>query len=285
MSEAKATVSSFPRVAILGGGVIGGTLISALRVTGWPQDRIVVAEKEPARAAALREGHGITVDDKVASVVKGADVVIIAVKPQDVEATLAEFSAVLATDALVVTVAAALPAAFYESRLPSGTPLVRVMPNTPSIVAQGATAVARGRNATAEHITIVKSMLRATGLIVQVEEPAFDAVTAVSGCGPAYFYAMVEALIEAGIAHGLDRLLATQLAAQTFIGAARLLTESGESPQGLRKKVASPGGTTQAALAAMQEAGLQDVVSAGTGAAVARAQEMAKELGANPGTK
>ena len=282
MSEAeKSKKSPFPRVAIIGGGVMGGTMISALRVTGWPSESVVVAEKDPARAAALKELHGIEVDPSVPKMIKGAQVVIIAVKPQDVEAVLKEFGKALDPGALVVTVAAALPTAFYEKRLPSGTPVIRAMPNTPVIIAQGATALAGGKHAEDEHFITVQSMLRATGLLVKVPEDAMDAVTAVSGSGPAYFYAVVEALTEAGVAQGLDRILATQLAAQTFVGAARLLVESGETPQGLRKKVASPGGTTQAALDALHHAGLQDVISAGTRAAATRAKEMAKELGAS----
>ncbi|MCJ7827026.1 MAG: pyrroline-5-carboxylate reductase, partial [Demequinaceae bacterium] len=160
----------------------------------------------------------------------------------------------------------------------SGTPVIRAMPNTPAIVAQGATAIAGGKHAREEDFGTVQSLLRATGLVIKVPEDALDAVTAVSGSGPAYFYAVVEALTEAGVAQGLDRILATQLAAQTFVGAARLLIESGDTPQSLRRRVSSPGGTTNAALEAMSHAGLQDVISAGAKAAVARAHEMAAEL-------
>lgn len=280
MNESPEQKSPFPRVAIIGGGVMGGTLITALRVTGWPASRIVVSEKDPTRAAALNELHGIVMEAKISDAIKGADVVILAVKPQDLAAAMKEFGKNLGSDAMVVSVAAALPTSFYEKHLPSGTPVVRAMPNTPTIVAQGATALTAGKHATDEHLSIVGSMLRATGLIVLVEEGAFDAVTAVSGSGPAYFYAMVEALTEAGVAQGLDRILATQLAAQTFVGAARLLVESGETPQMLRKKVSSPGGTTLAALDAMHHAGLQDAVSAGARAAAHRSREMAKELDA-----
>jgi pyrroline-5-carboxylate reductase len=130
-------------------------------------------------------------------------------------------------------------------------------------------------------VALVGAMLRATGLVVKVDEAQLDAVTGVSGSGPAYFYAMVEALIEGGVALGLDRLVATQLAAQTFVGAARLLVETGETPQALRAKVSSPGGTTVAALKAMDDAGLPGVVAAGVQAAAARAKEMAEELGSD----
>lgn len=258
---------------------MGGTIVGALLAAGWGPDAIVVSEKDEARASALRETHGVTLDSSLSSAVASAGIVVIAVKPQDVAAVLAIVGPALAPGALVVSVAAGLPAAFFEARLPAGTPVIRAMPNTPAIVSQGATAVASGRNATANHVALAGAMLRSTGLVVNVDEADLDAVTAVSGSGPAYFYAMVEALIEAGVGQGLDRLVATQLATQTFVGAARLLVESGETPQALRAKVSSPGGTTLAALRAMEAAGLADVIRAGAQAAAARAKEMGKEFG------
>lgn len=257
---------------------MGGTILTALRVMGWAPDRVTVAERNGARAEALRETAGVAVLSGVAEAVAEADVVVIAVKPQDAAETLIEISAALKPSALVLTVAAGLKTAFYEERLPEGTPVVRAMPNTPAIVAHGATALTKGTHATDQHLALVTAMLRATGLVVKVEEEQLEAVTAVSGSGPAYFYAMVEALTEAGVAQGLDRLLATQLAAQTFVGAAKLLQDSGDTPQTLRKKVSSPGGVTLAALEAMSSAGLQDVISAGARAAVARSLEMGEEL-------
>lgn len=273
-------MSQPPRVAIIGGGVMGGTIVTALRVAGWPQERIVVAERESNRAGALAEGHGVEVTSEVAEAAAEADVVVIAVKPQDTAATLEAIAPVYASGALVLTVAAGLPASFYEDRLPEGAPVVRCMPNTPSIVARGASALAAGTHATDEHLGLARAILQATGLLVTVEESQLDAVTAVSGSGPAYFYAVVEALTEAGVAQGLDRALATQLAAQTFVGAAHLLMESGDTPQTLRKRVSSPGGTTIAALEAMEHAGLQGVISAGANAAAARSKELGAELSA-----
>lgn len=272
------SLTEAPRVAILGGGVMGGTLVTALRVAGWPTEAIVVAEREGVRAGALREGHGIEVTDDVAAAVTNADVVVIAVKPQDTGSVLEVVRPAYKEGALIFTVVAGLSCDFYESRLPAGTPVVRSMPNTPSIVARGATAIAAGAHASSEHLALATGMLRATGMVVTVEESQMDAVTAVSGSGPAYFYAMVEALTEAGVAQGLDRVLATQLAAQTFVGAAHLLMESGDTPQTLRKRVSSPGGTTIAALDALEHAGLQGVISAGANAAAARSKELAQEL-------
>jgi pyrroline-5-carboxylate reductase len=273
------TMPEAPYVTILGGGVMGGTIVTALRVAGWSQDRIKVVEKDSVRASALREGHGIEVTDSVVKAVTDADIVVIAVKPHDTVAVLEEVKPAFKNGALLFTVVAGLPTSFYENLLPDGTPVVRAMPNTPSIVARGATAIAAGKNAKDTHIALSTAMLRATGLVVTVSEDQMDAVTAVSGSGPAYFYAMVEALTEAGVAQGLDRVLATQLAAQTFVGAAHLLMESGDTPQTLRKRVSSPGGTTIAALEAMEHAGLQGVISAAANAAAARSKELAAELG------
>lgn len=278
MSE-ETTTSASPRVAVIGGGVMGGTIITAIRVAGWPVEGITVAEKDKDRAAALQEAHGIRASASISEAVDGAEVIVVAVKPQDADAALAQIASAYKPGALVITVAAGLQTSFYESRLPDGAPVVRCMPNTPAIVARGATAIAAGSHASTQHLGLAEAMLRATGLVVTVREEDLDAVTAVSGSGPAYFYAVVEALTEAGVAHGLDRTLATQLAAQTFVGAAQLLMESGDTPQTLRRRVSSPGGTTIAALEAMEHAGLQGVLSAGANAAAARSKELAQELG------
>ncbi len=281
MSETDNSTSQAPRVAVIGGGVMGSTLLTALQVGGWPQDCIIVAERDADRANALAATHGIEVTGDPAVAVKDAEVIIIAVKPQDAEATLAAIKPAFTPHALVVSVAAGLSAAFFEKHLGADTVVVRAMPNTPAIVAHGATAIAAGTNANDAHLAIVGEILRATGLVVTVTEEEIDAVIAVSGSGPAYFFALVEALTEAGVAQGLDRDVATALATQTFVGAARLLQESGDTPQVLRKRVSSKGGTTLAALEAMANAGLQDVVSAGARAAAHRAKEMGEELG-NP---
>ncbi|GIG55015.1 pyrroline-5-carboxylate reductase [Demequina activiva] len=278
MSE-ETTQSQAPRIAVVGGGVMGGTILTALRVGGWPDAKIVVAEQDRGRRDALAEAHGIHATGSISEAVEGAEAIVIAVKPQDAAEAMDAVAQTYKPGALVLTVAAGLPASFYEARLPEGSPVVRCMPNTPAIVAHGATAIAAGAHATQEHLGLAGAILRATGLVVAVKhEEQLDAVTAVSGSGPAYFYAVVEALAEAGVQQGLDRVLATQLAAQTFVGAARLLMESGDTPSTLRQRVSSPGGTTIAALEAMQEAGLPAVIKAGADAAAARSQQLGEEL-------
>ncbi|WP_062462533.1 pyrroline-5-carboxylate reductase [Demequina soli] len=273
-----ATTSPLPSVAVIGGGVMGGTLITAMKVAGWPGGSITVANRGEERRQALVEGHGIRGTADAIEAVRGAGVVVLAVKPQQMGEVLAGIADAVAPGALVMTVAAALPASFYEDRLPAGTPVVRVMPNTPSVVGRGATSVSAGAHATEEHLLLAETMLRATGLVVRVPEEQIDAVIAVAGSAPAYFFAIVEALTEAGVMQGLDRELATLLAQQTFTGAAQLLAESGDTPQELRRRVSSPGGTTLAALDAMANAGLQGVISAGANAAVARSKELGAQL-------
>ncbi|WP_084077448.1 pyrroline-5-carboxylate reductase [Demequina sp. NBRC 110057] len=279
MTEPTVSPSTAPRVAIIGGGVMGGTLVTALRVAGWPTDRIVVVERDEARSRGLREGHGIQVGTDVAAAVMDADVIVIAVKVYDTADALARLAPVYKPGALVLTVVAGLTTAFYEQRLPEGAPVVRSMPNTPSIIGHGATAIAGGAHADEGHMALTVDMLKATGLVVTVEESQMDAVTAIAGSGPAYFYAFVEALTEAGVGQGLDRDLATQLAAQTFLGAARLLVDTGDTPDVLRKRVSSPGGTTIEALKALSDAGLDGVVAAGADAAARRSRQLADELG------
>lgn len=278
MSTAPAPLPDARKVAVVGGGVMGSVVVSALLAAGWDSASISVSTRTEERAESVRAAHGVTVELDAAVAVRDADVVVLAVKPQDMAVALDQIAGAVASNALVITVAAALPAAFYEARLPDGIAVVRAMPNTPSAIGLGATGIAAGANATATHLQLAAGMLRSTGLVVAVDEAQIDAVGAVSGSGPAYFYAFVEALTEAGIAQGLDRTLATQLAAQTFAGAAQLLHESGESPQQLRQNVSSKGGTTLAGLAAMESRGLQGVVAAGVNAAVSRTKELGAEL-------
>lgn len=257
---------------------MGSTLVTAVTVAGWSTDDVVVVERDPVRAEALTQAHGVRTLDDVSEAVRDADIVVVAVKPQDAASVLELIGPNLTERAWVLSVAAGLPASFYEQRLPDGTAVVRCMPNTPAIVARGATAVAAGTHATVAHLAGAERILSATGLVVTVDESDLDAVTAVSGSGPAYFYAVVEALAEAGARLGLEPDLATRLAAQTLIGAAHLLAESGDTPQELRRRVSSPGGTTVAALETMAERNLTDVIGAGADAASRRSRELAADL-------
>ena len=264
-----------PAVAVLGGGVMGGTLVAALRTAGWPGDRLTVADQDADKAAALAREHGVRTAgnrDAVAS----ADVVLLAVKPDVVPAVLADLAPVLRAGALVVSVAAGVPLRVYEDALPAGTPVVRVMPNTPALIGKGASAIAPGRAAGDEHLALVERMLAATGLVERVAEKHLDAVTALSGSGPAYAFYVIDALAEAGVLLGLPRDLASRLAVATVEGAAAMVAQTGDHPVVLRERVSSPGGTTVAGVAALDA----HAVRAGLVAGVRAAAERSRELGA-----
>lgn len=276
MNDIAPTSSS--TVTIIGGGVMGGAIAAAVRGGGWSADAVTVADRNTETLADLAAAHGLATATDLAEAVRGADVIVFAVKPQDAAEVLAAFSAQVKHGAMLLTVAAGLPTSYYEARLPPGTAVVRAMPNTPSLVGHGATAIAAGASATDAHLALAARVLAGTGLVITVEESQISAVGAVSGSGPAYFYALVEALIESGITLGLDRNVATALANQTLIGAGRLLESSGASAGELRARVSSKGGTTLAALEAMSDAGLQTVVAVGLSAADRRTRELAAEL-------
>lgn len=257
---------------------MGGAIAAAVRAAGWPAEAVTVADKNTETLADLAATHGLVTTTNLAEAAQGADVIVFAVKPQDATEVLAELSPHVKPGAMLLTVAAGLPTSYYEQRLPHGTAVVRAMPNTPALVGFGATAIAAGSTATEDHLALASRVLAATGLVVTVTESEISAVGAVSGSGPAYFFAFVEALIESGITLGLDRDVATSLANQTLIGAGRLLESSGASAGELRSRVSSKGGTTLAALGAMSDAGLQTVVAVGLSAADRRTKELAAEL-------
>ena len=276
MSESKSTPTTF--IAVLGGGVMGGAIAAGAIASGWPATQVTVADKNADALAALASAHGLATTQDLAQAAADADVIVFAVKPQDAATALDAFATSVRPGTVLLTVAAGLPASFYEARLPAGTPVVRAMPNTPALIGKGATAIAAGAHATPAHMALAKAVLAATGLVVEVDEEQIVAVGTLSGSGPAYFYAFVEAMIEAGIMQGLDREMASDLAIQTFVGAAALLDSSDVGPGELRARVSSKGGTTLAALGAMSDAGLQTVVAVGLQAAERRTRELAVEL-------
>jgi pyrroline-5-carboxylate reductase len=256
---------------IIGGGKMAEALVGGLVANDWaPADRLHVVEPVEARRAQLVDAiPGLAVSD---APVAAADVVI-AVKPNIVPAAL---EALAGTDIRrVLSIAAGVRCAAMEAQLPEGTAVVRCMPNTPALVGQGAAAIAAGQAATAADLDWAASILDAVGTVVVVDEPEIDAVTGLSGSGPAYVFHLAEALIAAGVAEGLDPGTADALARQTLLGAATLLSESGEDPAVLRTNVTSPGGTTQAGLEVFAEADLVGLV----GRVVKAATERSRELG------
>ena len=245
-------VPSRSRLALLGAGVMGETVLSGLVRAGWDPADLVATDRRPERAAELRAAYGIDMTTNLEAVA-GASTVVLVVKPQDMRGLLAEIAPVLEPGALVVSLAAGVDTTTLEAGLSDGQPVVRVMANTPAQVDEGMAAITAGSAATTEHLERVRAILAATGRVAVVPEHYLDAVTAISGSGPAYLFFVVEAMIEAGVHLGLPRDVSTELVVQTMLGSAKLLRESGEHPTVLRERVTSPGGTTAAALRELED--------------------------------
>jgi pyrroline-5-carboxylate reductase len=240
------------QVAILGAGVMGETLLSGLIRAGRRVDDLLVGEKRPERATELEERYGVSVVDNVEAA-RSADTLALVVKPQDMEDLLKEIAPVVRPGQLVVSLAAGITTGFLESHLPDGVAVVRVMPNTPALVDEGMAAISRGSHCDEEHLLEAEALMASTGRVVRVPERQQDAVTAISGSGPAYIFFVVEAMIEAGVHLGLPRGTASELVVQTVVGSAKLLRETGEHPVVLRERVTSPGGTTAAAIRELED--------------------------------
>ncbi|KMS88362.1 pyrroline-5-carboxylate reductase [Prauserella rugosa] len=230
-------------VAVLGAGKIGEALLSGLLHAGYAPEDLLFTERHPERAAELTERYGVA-GVEVADAAKRADVLVVAVKPQDIDPVLDELSGLVGPCSLVVSMCAGLPTSLFERRLPEGTPVVRVMPNTPMLVGAAMSAVSPGKHATDEQLRTVEELLSSVGKVIVLPESQQDAVTALSGSGPAYFFYLVEAMIDAGILLGLPRAVAQQLIVQAAVGAGKMLDEGGQHPVMLRENVTSPGGTT-----------------------------------------
>ena len=279
------------RIAIVGGGNIGEALLAGLLRAGRQVKDLAVAEKAPERAEYLAKKYSVRVTD-VGGAVENASFVILAVKPGDVESLVAEIAEAAtqaegnAVEQVLVCVIAGVGTAFYESRLPAGFPVIRVMPNAPALVGAGVSALAAGRFATDEQMGQAAELFQSVGGVLRVPESQLDAVTAVSGSGPAYFFLFAEALVDAGVAAGLSRAVATELVSQTMAGSAAMLLERLDAQQGgaagrpdtsaaeLRAIVTSPGGTTAAGLRELEAAGLREAVAAAVNAAKTRSEQL-----------
>jgi pyrroline-5-carboxylate reductase len=257
------------RLVVVGGGQMGEALLLGLVDSGWaPAAELVAVDVSEERRVQLA-AHGI---DARADVPACADAVV-AVKPADVPAACVALAA--AGVRRVLSIAAGVTLAKLESVLGDDVAVVRAMPNTPALLRCGAAAIAAGAAATDDDLAWAEGVLGAVGLVVRVREPLLDAVTGVSGSGPAYVFLLAEALVEAGVAVGLTWADSAALANRTLLGAARMIEETGDSPNDLRRRVTSPGGTTAAAVRALEDGGFRAAVHA----AVAAATERSRELG------
>ena len=262
------------KVAVLGAGVMGEALIAALIGSGVKSSSIAIVEKRAERCSELVGKYAITVES-LEKAVSTSDVILLVVKPQDMQGLLAEIKPDINKSALLLSFVAGKKIEFIQENLSNSQPIVRIMPNTPTSVGLGAAGYSFGSAVTQEHRGFVASLLAAAGKAVEVDESLQDAITATSGSGPAYFFAFVEAMVDGAVALGLSREDATTLTIQTIVGSAALLEKSGDSPTTLREKVTSPNGTTAAALASFSNDHLSEIVARAMKAAHARSQELA----------
>ncbi|MBD0322307.1 MAG: pyrroline-5-carboxylate reductase [Aldersonia sp.] len=268
------------RIAVMGGGKIGEALIAGLLEAGRPVKDLVVAEHVEARAKELATEYGIRVTN-VADAAEGADVIAVAVKPNDVESVLDAIGEVdLDSDReqMLLSMVAGIPTSRFELKLPAGFPVVRAMPNTPMLIGQGMSVIAPGRYARKHHLALVTEVLGAVGHVTVVAERQIDAATAVSGSGPAYFFLVAEAMVEAGVGLGLSHATATELVNQTMTGAAAMLTLTEENPTQLRAAVTSPSGTTAAAIRELERHGVRSAFIEALHAAKTRSAQLGVEV-------
>ena len=263
------------RIAFLGGGNMAEAIIAGLLGGGVSMEQnVVAADVSEARRTLLSDKYGIETTADNAAAVRGADVVVLAVKPQQAAEALASVKAALAKTQLLVSICAGLPTAAVEAQVPAR--VARAMPNLPALVRRGVSAICGGSRATAEDLDLTEKLFAATGAVVRLPENKMNETTALSGSGPGYVFAFMETLEATGIAMGIDASTARKMAVETVRGAAELAAETGEDPAELRRRVSSKGGTTLAGLAAMEAHGFSAAVAAGMKAARDRAAELAR---------
>ncbi len=267
------------KIAFLGAGNMAGALVRGLVAAGAASpDEILCTDVRQERLDELAKRHGVRTSSDNAESARWADVVVLATKPQVFDRLLPDVARGVRSDALVVSIAAGVPISIIEAKLPPGTRVVRTMPNTPCLVDAGATALAAGTHATAADVALARRIFAAVGVTVVLDESLLDAVTGLSGSGPAYMFLIIEALSDAGVKVGLHRDSAQLLAAQTVLGSAKLLLETGEHPGRLKDMVTSPGGTAIAGLHTLEAGGLRTTLINAVETATARSKQLGEEM-------
>ncbi|MEO7005524.1 MAG: pyrroline-5-carboxylate reductase [Terrimesophilobacter sp.] len=274
-------MDTLPAIAILGAGSMGGAILNGLVSPGAAVSGLVrVTNRTEAKAAALRSNDVISYSTEAEpnanlAAIAGARIVVLAVKPHMVPDLLREISAALEPDAIVISVAAGVTIATIEALLPSTVAVLRAMPNTPAIVGRGVTGLAAGSRAGASDIAMARSLFATVGVVIEVPESKIDEVSAISGSGPAYVFYLIEQLTRTAVGLGFTAEQASLLVEGTFLGASELLATSGETPQELRRRVTSPHGTTERAIAEMEKSELGFMFDRAAASAIARAKEIA----------
>lgn len=262
-----------PGLALVGAGAMGEALLSGWLASGWATDDIVIVDAHAPRVEELHERYGVRGVELGEAAAAGT--IVLAVKPHQVDSVLEALAPSLQPSSVVVCIAAGVTLAKLAAGLPERQGVVRVMPNTPALMGQGMAGVVAGPYATQEQCALVVDLFDAVGETVEIDEPSLDALTAMSGSGPAYLFYIAEAMIEAGVHHGLTRGQATTLVNQTFVGVGAMLAGSGDSATVLRERVTSPAGTTAAALRALDDHGVRAAMMAAVDACVERSRRMA----------
>jgi pyrroline-5-carboxylate reductase len=267
------------RVAILGAGRLGESMLRGLLSTGWREaHEVVVTSRRAERRDALAALYGVEASADNAASIRDARLVVLSVKPQDTATVLGEIASAISPEQTLLSVAAGVTTAAIESRLPRGARVVRAMPNAPALVHEGIAGLCGGEHARDEDLEVATSALGHLGAVVRVAEDDMDAVTALSGSGPAYFALLAEAMIEAGLLLGLSRDVSTRLVVQTMFGSARLLRDEQMHPVELREAVTSPGGTTTRAIRELERSGVRAAFLNAINAATERSRELAERL-------
>lgn len=263
------------RIAFVGAGNMARALIRGLVGTATVDgEQIIASDPDQPKLESLEHELGINITNDNVEAVEKSDVIVLATKPQVFAQMLPVVSATLGPDKLLISIAAGISTRLIERALPDGVRVIRTMPNTPALVGAGATAIAAGSHATEEDLELAETLFRSVGISVRVPESQLDAVTGLSGSGPAYVFAMIEALRDAGVREGLPAETALQLASQTVFGASRLLRDENEPPEVLRERVTSPGGTTRAGLDALAATGFSEAIIGAVRAATRRSAEL-----------
>ncbi len=261
------------KIALIGAGVMGESLLAGILRSGISPAYINIAEIRAPRAAELTERYGVTCSEAHAAVTN-ADTVLLVVKPQDIAGVLVDISPVLDPNTLIISLAAGITTASMEANLPTGQPVARVMPNTPSLVDQGMAGISAGTNCLDVHLERAVSLMNSVGRSVVIPEDLQDSLTAVSGSGPAYIFYVIESMVAAAVELGITREMATELVVQTVFGAATLIKHTGDEAQILRERVSSPGGVTVAAINSLDEQGVREAFKVAMLAATKRSKEL-----------
>jgi pyrroline-5-carboxylate reductase len=272
MSELKERKLGFLGAGNMASALIGGLVRSYLVEPA----SIIASDVDPERRGRIAREFGIRMTGENREVVRFADVVVLAVKPKVVPKVLEEVGSLVRADQLFISICAGVSAAFLESHLPNHPPVIRAMPNTPAQVGEGISAIACGAHACSLHCDVAKAILGAVGEVIELEEKHMDAVTAISGSGPAYFFYLMEQMEAAGLAEGLPPGVTQKLIKQTALGAAKLALESSDNPRELRQDVTSPGGTTDAAISFLESKGVGQLIVHAVREAAKRSRELGK---------